>query len=303
MGVVNSFGSEPAQPTVAEDTCHLCGACVEVCPVGVLSRQGNRICIDRNRYFGCIGCSQCAMVCPTGSITVTGRRTSPDDLVPLPSPEERATAGQLDAMFLSRRSVRRFTREPVPRSVIERVVRMAATAPMGIPAWEVGIVVFEEREKVEELARDVVKVYRGMLKMMDHPVVRVLVRPFMKRSRYVQWRSFILPLGRALVEERELGRDAVLYDAPTALLFHVSPYADTADAVIACTYAMLTADSMGLGTCMIGCASPPLAMRKTLLRKYGIPAGHTPSIVLIKGYPAIQYQRAVRCKFGWVKHY
>jgi len=243
------------------------------------------------------------MVCPTGSITVTGRRTSPDDLVPLPRPEERATVDQLDALFLSRRSVRRFTAEPVPHSVIERVVRMAATAPMGIPAWEVGSVLFEGREKVQELAQDVVGVYRGMLKVMDHPVVRALVRPFMKTNRYAQWRSFILPLGRALVEERELGRDAVLYDAPAAFLFHFSPYADSADAVIACTYAMLAADSMGLGTCMIGCVSPPLAMRKTLLRKYGIPAGHTPSIVLIMGYPAVQYQRAVRRAFGWVNHY
>lgn len=303
MGVVDSFGSEPALPTVAEGTCHHCGTCVEVCPVGILSLHGNRIRIDRDRYFGCIGCAQCAMACPTGSITVTGRRTSPDDLVPSPRPEERATADQLYALFLSRRSVRKFTEEPVPHGAIERVVDMAATAPMGIPASEVGTVVFEGREKVQELAQDVVGVYRGMLKVMDHSVLRAFVRPFMKTSRYAQWQSFILPLGRALVEERKRGRDAVLYDAPAALLFHVSPYADAADAVIVCTYAMLAADSLGLGSCVIGCASPPLATRKALLRKYGIPAGHTPSIVLIMGYPAVRYRRAVRREFGWVKYY
>ena len=46
--------------------------------------------------------------------------------------------------------------------------------------------------------------------------------------------------------------DLLFYGAPCVLLFHQSPYADPVDGHIACTYAMIAAESLGLGTCMIG---------------------------------------------------
>ena len=103
------------------------------------------------------------------------------------------------------------------------------------------------------------------------------------------------------MEEWRAGRDAVFYGAPAALLFHSSPYADVADVVIACTYAMVAAESLGLGTCMIGCAPPILARRKDLLKKHVIPEGHTPAIVLILGYPATTFLKADRRPFLMVQ--
>lgn len=86
-------------------------------------------------------------------------------------------------------------------------------------------------------------------------------------------------------------------------MFHVSPYADGADAFIACTYAMLAAESMGLGTTMIGCVAPMVSRSKALLEKYGLSAGHLPKLVLIMGYPAIGYRRAIRRSFQSVHYY
>ena len=50
----------------------------------------------------------------------------------------------------------------------------------------------------------------------------------MKKPLRQQFLTFILPLGRTLVEGKKRGRDHVLYDAPAALLFHASPYTDSA---------------------------------------------------------------------------
>jgi nitroreductase len=105
-------------------------------------------------------------------------------------------------------------------------------------------------------------------------------------------------LGRDIVAANKRGEDKVLYDAPAVLLFHVSPYADAADAVIACTYAMIAAEALALGSCMIGCVAPPLARNRKLCAKHGIPAGHKPALVLILGHPAISYQRAIRRRFS-----
>ena len=65
----------------------------------------------------------------------------------------------------------------------------------------------------------------------------------------------------------------------------------------ACTYAMLIAETLGLGTTMIGGAAPILQRNPRLCRDLGIPTGHTPAIALILGYPATHFLRAVRRRF------
>lgn len=303
MGAISSFGSEPGSPAIDKADCSLCGACAVACPVGVLTRDEAAIVIDRNVAFGCIACGQCMMVCPQGCITVTGRGVKPADLVDLPAVKERAAAGQLEALMLARRSVRHFSGDEVPREMIDRVVTAAATAPMGIPPWEVGVTVFHGRDKVRALAWDTVDAYEGFLKYVDNPLAAGLLGLLMKKSAGQWFESFIIPLGRELVAGRKNGKDLVLYDAPAALMFHVSPYADGADAFIACTYAMLAAESQGLGTTMIGCVAPMVSRSKSLLKKYGLPAGHQPKLVLIMGHPAISYRKAIMRSFPSVRYY
>jgi nitroreductase len=184
----------------------------------------------------------------------------------------------------------------VPREAIDRVIASAATAPMGIPPWEVGVTVFPGPDKVRELAWDTADAYERLLKFFGSPL-GALLRMTMKKSDREKFQSFILPLGRILVEGKKKGVDYVLYDAPATLLFHASPYGDGADAFIACTHAMVAAEAMGLGTCMIGCVAPVLERRKDLMGKHGVPAGQIPKIVLILGYPAVRFRKTIRRPF------
>lgn len=301
MGVIGSSGNAAGKPVINRSTCTVCGECAAVCVGGVLVKCDREIRVDHDAPFDCIACGQCMMVCPMGSIKVTGRKISPADLVDLPPEELRADFERLEALFLARRSVRRFRKEHVPRETIDKVIRAAATAPMGVPPWEVGILVFHGQEKVRALATDTADAYGKLLKFLEGPAGRVW-RKMMKKTARESLESFILPLGRALVDGRKRGIDYVLYDAPAALLFHSSPYSDGADAYIACTYAMLAAESLGLGTCMIGCLPPVLDRRKDLKSKHGVPEGHTPRIVLLLGRPAGRYLKGIRRPFLSVKY-
>ncbi len=154
MGIISSLGDAPGNPVIDRNACTVCGACAAICPVEVLKKTATEIVIDNTEKFGCIGCGQCMMVCPADSIGVTGRGLHPDDIVDLPATAEKATAVQLAALLLARRSTRKFTGDDVPRMVIDKVLAVAATAPMGIPPWEVGVTVFHGRDKVGELASD-----------------------------------------------------------------------------------------------------------------------------------------------------
>lgn len=297
MAIVHSTHPEAGTVTIDEAACKQCGFCANICAADVLKMEDGRVRINANSPFGCIACGHCMMVCPEGCVKVTGRDISPDDVIPLPPPETRSTADALAALMQSRRSVRRFADTEVEADLLDRIVQMASTAPMGIPPWDVGCIVVRGKDEVRELSDQIVQGYEGMLKIFK-PWVLAAMRPLMKKTMYEQFQSFIVPLAKALTESRKAGRDALFYDAPAVIIFHRSPYADAVDAAIACTYAMLAAESLGLGTTMIGAAPPVLARNRALCRKLGIPDGNKPAIALIVGYPATNFKRAIRRRFS-----
>ncbi len=296
MTIMHSLYRESGTVTIDEETCNQCGQCARICPAEVLTMENGHVRINEESPFGCIACGHCMMVCPEGSVKVRGRGIQFEDLLPLPPQEARATADELDALMKARRSVRRFREKEVPLEILERIVEMAASAPMGIPPWDVGCILIRGRDKVQELAEGIVAGYAKLRKILP-PWMLTLLRPFFSRPAYEQFRHFILPLAKRFVESRQQGRDEVFHNAPAVLIFHHSPYAEAVDAAIACTYAMLAAESVGLGSTIIGSAPPVLQRDKELCQKWGIPAGHTPSLALIVGYPAVGFKRAIQRHF------
>lgn len=303
MGIAYSHGTEPGSPAVDAATCSDCGACARVCPSGCFEKAPAGMVVNRDASIGCIACGQCMMVCPHDSVRVTGRGMERCQMLELPAVERRATADQMESLLLARRSVRHFTEEEVSRADLERIVAAAAMAPMGFPPSEVGVVVLQGRPKVRELAWAGVDAYGTILKLADNFVARWLAELLMKQVKFRWLYNGIIPLGRALRAHKRQGEDVALYDAPAALLFHSSPYGDGADPHLACTCAMLQAEAMGLGTTMIGAVPGPLATRKDIQQKYGIPAGHKLQLVLIIGHSAIRYRRAIRRQLGWVRYH
>jgi Fe-S-cluster-containing hydrogenase component 2 len=122
----------------------------------VLRLEEQQVQVYPESMFGCIACGHCMMVCATDSVRVTGRGISPSDLVPLPPLEERADGKALAALMKARRSVRHFKEEEPTSKLLQRIVAMAASGPMGIPPWDVGCVVILGRERVQALAGEIV---------------------------------------------------------------------------------------------------------------------------------------------------
>ncbi len=287
-------------PVVDPVLCTACAKCATVCPSGTLVWDAGALRIEPRTAFGCIGCGQCMAVCLTQAVTVNGRGIAASEMLAAPQPEQCASAAQFDALALSRRSIRRFTKREVERDVVQSLLDALATAPMGIPPSPIHIAVFHGAEKVQQFAADMDSCFKASLPFFS-PLMLGLMRPLLGAAGYAMMKDFVRPLYQELIASRARGMDVLFYDAPLALQFHAAPEADVQDTAIAATYAMLAAQSIGLGTCMIGSVGPMLGRSKPLRAKYGIPPGHKVGLALIAGYPAVQYERTLRRKLGGVK--
>jgi formate hydrogenlyase subunit 6/NADH:ubiquinone oxidoreductase subunit I len=289
---------EKGLPVVNVETCTGCGLCAAACPDGMFQLVDGKPSVGNGFFTGCIACGHCVATCPTHSITVSGRGMTVDDAMELPAAVHRATADQLEALLQSRRSIRRFKEQEIDRTTLDRVLEMTTTAPMGIPPSDVGVVVFHGRKQVQVFAKDACAAFQRMA-WFFHPITLALMRPLLGKENHEAMRDFVRPLIRTLIEKRAEGQDMFTYDAPAALLFHHGPMADPADCTIAATYAMLAAESLGLGSCMLG-TTVGLNHAKPFRQRYGIPPKNKIGLALVLGYSAEKFQRGVRRRLASV---
>lgn len=292
-----------AEVKIDKDKCTLCGLCVKVCKGAPLFIEDKMVKVDQNRVFGCIGCGQCMAVCPKKAIKINGRDMTPDDVVELPKSEDRANYESLKSLMISRRSVRDFKNQRVEHEIIEKILEASKTAPNGLGASDVEVLVLDGNEKVEEFTSDLVNVLKKNMWLFS-PIMLKIYRPFMGKNNYDSLKTFVSTAINVFVNKYEEGINWLTYSAPLAIFFHSSPYADPADSYIPATYAMLAAQSLGLGSCMLGTPNVMLNIfGRKIKKKYGIPLKNKNGIMVVFGYPNIKYSFALKRRFSNVKFY
>lgn len=300
MPIMTRRAKGNADVIIDHENCTLCGLCVEVCKGKPLYIENEKVQVDQSILFGCIGCGQCAAVCPKKCITVEGRELSASDLFDLPPKPARANYDQFMALLQSRRSTRAFKEREVEPEVVQKIIDAVATAPMGLPPSEVHITVLQGFARVEEFSRDMTEVFLSR-KWMFSPLMLALMRPFLGKEAYELMKTFAAPLPDFFAGKWAVNEDWLLYGAPLAMYFQTSPTADPIDFAVAGTYAMLAAESLGLGTCMIGSIAPFLKNKTRVNEKYGIMTGNFQGIMIIFGYPKFKYTRGLCRSLGGVR--
>lgn len=299
MPILTERTREEGKVRVDEEKCNLCGLCIEICKDFSLEISGGKVRMSSSPLFGCIACGHCAAVCPVDAITVTGREMSPEDFIPLPDKTDRSGYEALYALLRSRRSIRDFREKAVEKETIDKIVDAASTAPMGIPPSDVQVVVLNGKEKVREFSWDFIDILIKS-KFFFSPFSLALMRPFMKKTDYEMTKSFIPPLIQIMEKGKREGKNWLLYDAPLAMYFN-SSVTDPADPYISATYAMIAAESLGLGSCMIGSIAPFVKYgAKSFKKKWGIHPNTRYGIVVVFGYPKYKFRKSIRRTFAKV---
>ena len=249
---------------IDQDLCNRCGICSVVCPVSIVdpADEATLPAVRDANAGSCIRCGHCEVSCPSGALLLN---FCPDEKVPLPAGAGAVDPTDLAYYLKKRRSVRHFTKDPVPKEKILgllEIARYAASAGNGQPvAW----IVVHDPKDVKKIAGLTVGWMKTLLQS-DHPM-----------SGYVP----------GLIRAWEQGTDVVCRGAPHLLVATIpedSPVAQT-DAIIALTHFDVAAPAFGIGTCWAGFVAMATMSYLPLREELGIPQGRKCAYVMMFGHP------------------
>ena len=169
------------------------------------------------------------------------------------------TAAIVDAAITSRRSVRAFLPTPVPKPVIEDILRVASRAPSGTNTqpWKVYVLTGASRE---DLSRKILAAYDDPAVARTHEeeyayYPREWVSPYIDRRRKIGWDLYGL-LGIAKGDKARMhaqhGRNYSFFDAPVGLMFTIDRVMELGswlDYGMFLQNIMVAARARGLDTC------------------------------------------------------
>lgn len=299
-----------------KNSCTHCKMCVQTCPTSCL--QWNEA--DKVPYatalddleLACLGCNNCESICPSQSIrargeyrVLEGRYKTPEDqfgAMTLPSPVEGKTdqedesvipaqLNEVEKVIYNRRSTRVFKNKSVPKELINRILEAARFAPSagnGQP-WKF-IVVTDQ-----DLSNAIDKQCAGVLKMLL----------WLYRGKQF-WRKFSVSLMSLLMVNKwdqrpfaamekikHIDKRPVTFNAPVVI--HVLKdkrgisHPDV-DVSIAAQNLVLTAHSLGLGTCYIGFIASTIKYAPKIKKMLGFDYPYELVTSICVGYPKVKQQ-------------
>lgn len=175
-----------------------------------------------------------------------------------PTPNPSLTAS-VDQVMRERRSVRAFLPTPVPRDVMEAILRSASRAPSGTNAqpWKVTVLTGAARQ---ELSRRILAAYNDPEQAKQHSeeydyYPKEWIEPYLSRRRKVGWDLYgLLGIGKTDRERMHAqhGRNYVFFDAPVGIILTIDRIMGKGswfDFGMFAQNLMLAARARGLDTC------------------------------------------------------
>ncbi|ACL05516.1 nitroreductase [Desulfatibacillum aliphaticivorans] len=185
------------------------------------------------------------------------RKMEMEDLSPLGEYKEGMEWNPLEKVIFERRSIRAFKKEPLPDSMIRRILEAGRFAPSAgnQQPWKFAVV--KNPEILAEMEADAIKMAKIMMFFLDSSRSEF-------RRKYTSWYTRLMirikpnelhPVPFSLLKLIADGKTGVFHGAPTLILLFQDKRGVSCpplDMGVCGEHMVLTAHSMGAGACWIG---------------------------------------------------
>jgi len=276
--------------SIDPERCTQCESCVSVCIAGIFHPTDDEITLVNPEY--CLVCGHCMAICPTDAIRVSAADT--DEFEPIQKLAESPDPDRLMGLFRRRRSVRRYQKRPVEREKIEKIIEAARFAPTGGNYQPFKYSVVQTPEVLHAIKK---KILGGFVERTADEYGRLTekVKQGETLSAEENYQLARAQRHRQKVDLLDQGVDRLLFDAPALIALYVPPELAVfiTEPGFVAMQMMLMAESLGLGTCLIGyIAGSDVAIANSLpdvKRAMNIPEDHVISIAFVAGYSDFDY--------------
>ncbi|NLN62487.1 MAG: 4Fe-4S binding protein [Myxococcales bacterium] len=269
--------------------CTGCGHCVAVCPADTLALKDGVAHVVGERS---LHCGHCVAICPAEAIRMP-THIAPglqNEALPPPAQSLLRTASM-------RRSCRNYLPKPVDAHALQSLVNFAAWAPSGTNSQKTVFTLVPNRKSVEALAQSVGHFYRRTNRLADNPLARAWSKVFLHDTLGRYRKRYYRQVSESLAAWDEHREDQLFHGATAAIVISVARGAScpAEDALLAAQNILLAAETLKLGTCLIGFAVEAMKRDRDILRQLGIAEDETVYAVIALGWPQYAWLRpAVR---------
>lgn len=271
---------------IEQSTCIKCGKCVKVCPSDVFVQNKADKIIGLVNVESCIACGHCVAVCPTDSVL---HSEFPAEKVHSIDYSQLPTAEQMMLLSKVRRSNRTITSQPIPAEMLEQILEAGHLAPTASNSQTVSFTLITDPQKLRQVSDFTIGVFDGLLKKLQNPVVKLILKPFLGATLYKY-----VPVFERLKGKHTAGEDPILRKA-TALIFIHTPKSNRfgcEDSNLAYQNASLMGECLGVSQVYMGFVLTAIKQQKGEFADLMGIDGRVHAIMAL-GMPAVRYPKYV----------
>ncbi len=267
--------------------CIGCGFCFDVCPNYVFAPAESRVITVRYPEQCCI-CGHCVAICPENALIHEKMLAEKfDDL-----PATRISPENMRNLFLSRRSTRAFMDRPVSKELIEQLIEVGTHAGTSSNGQTENFIVIQDQKLLSNLEKMVIDVvWNTGLKYLGDIAGQNLAKTQIGEEMVRQ----SVPYHFIIKNRRDNNQLAglIFRNAPVVIVIHGlrTNLLSRGNCWVAARNIEIMAQTMGLGTCLVGFLSIAAHFSKEIGKLLGIPDNQNIYSAVMVGYPRHNYQK------------